>query len=713
MPQKRKLRVPLRISVSLAFALISVPLIAGIIGVLYYRNAQIAREVAAETIARANNDIADSIAALFSPMAQIVEATATLGKIDRGALRQPSGFRYYLKVLETTPQAQSVYVGFARDGAFYQASRLSGEMQRFGPNGAPPPRNANFALRILDASSGERADSFFYLAKWGDTVLVERGPAVFDPRQRPWYQAAWQQAGISISDVYVFFSSGEPGLTISERIATDDGTAIGAAGIDISLATLSEYLASERVGAHGVAIIMDGAGHLIGYPKRDVVLQRNGGEAGLVMARDVSDPVVAQTVRLREEGAGDRFRAELADGAYFVSFMHLPAQFGKDWLIGVIAAERDFVGPIRRSSVFMLILGAVVVGICIVMIWWVSKSLTQPLARIVVETRRIRNFDLSGNLGIDSRIVEIDELGHALEAMQEDLRTFGAYLPKALVRTIMASGKHATIGGERRTITLLFTDVEDFTRRSEALQPEKLLTELSSYFEAISRAIHLFGGTVDKFIGDAVMAFWNAPLDDADHAVNGCRAVLRCRAVNAQLNADFKARGIAPLPTRFGLHTGEVVVGNVGSDDRMQYTALGAHVNLASRVEGLNKRYGTQLIVTGAVEERARGRCLFRPLDLVVPAGTSQIIPIFELLGALDGADDGVSEAAIEAARQWQAAIDLYRGRNWPAALERFGSYAEQHSHDGTASLYIERCKGFIDAPPPADWDGAEHYEMK
>jgi adenylate cyclase len=236
-------------------------------------------------------------------------------------------------------------------------------------------------------------------------------------------------------------------------------------------------------------------------------------------------------------------------------------------------------------------------------------------------------------------------------------------------------------------VTILFTDIEYFGRRTEALTPEVALQELSLYFEAMSRCIDEHGGTVDKFIGDAVMALWNAPMANPEHATNACQAALRCRSVNRQLNAEFAARGYSPVLTRFGLHSGEVVVGNVGSADRVQYTALGAEVNLASRVEGLNKHYGTQIIATGAVEQQARDDYLFRPLDLVVPAGTSQVVPLFELIGALGDRADGASAAAIDQCREWRQAIELYRSRRWGEACDRFRRFAEDHPADRPASL--------------------------
>ncbi len=711
--RKPRLRVPFRISISVAFVLITMPLVLAIIGVLYLRNAQLARELATEIMNRATIDTVDHTQGLFSPLARVVEATATLGKVDPGLLRRPDAFQYFLGILRSAPQAQSIYVGFAQDGAFYQAQRLPHDVAKFGPRGSKPPMDARFVLRILDASSGKMTDTYFYLAGSGAVLAVERVPAAFDSRTRPWYRGALGRPGLYVSDAYVFFSSRLPGVTLSTRITTGKDAAIGAVGADISLETLSDFLARERVGVHGVTFIIDESGRLVGYPRLAAVLRQVGDHITLATAGEAGDPLVARAVQLRQAGAGNRFTTLFASSTYLVSFTPLPPRFGKDWSVGVIAAERDFVGPIRRTSELMIALAGGVTALIILAIFGVSRSLTRPIARIVEETQRIREFDLDDASTTSSRIVEIHELGEAIEAMREGLRSFGAYVPKALARTIVASGRGGRIGGERRAVTILFTDIVDFTRRAEGLTPEAVLDELSLYFDAMSRCVHDHGGTVDKFIGDAVMAFWNAPLANPEHARDACRAVLRCRAANVVLNAEFVARGHGPVLTRFGLHRGEVVVGNVGSADRMQYTALGAEVNLASRVEGLNKRYGTQIIATGTVEAAVRDQFLFRPLDLVVPAGTSQVVPLFELVGALDEGADGVSAAAVEACREWCRAIETYRNRRWSEACDRFRQFAQSHPADRVAPLYAERCARFLAVPPPPNWDVAEHYDTK
>ena len=521
---KPRFCLPFRISISLAFALITVPLLLTVIGTLYVRNVNLAREVAVDLIERATVDISEHVEALLVPLARVVDATTTLAKIDPDKLRKPDTFQYLLTVLESTPHAEMLYVGFERDGAFFQVRRLHPEQKLAGAGNEKPPPDANFVLRTIDPNAGIVADVSTYIAKWGQIVGIERRPPIYDPRSRPWYLAARNQTGLSISDAYIFFSTGQPGLTLSHKIATDAGTSIGAVGIDISLGALSEFLARQRIGKNGLAFIVDNNGGLVGYPKLDSIVAQKGSELIIKKAADIDDPRIVQAVTLRDQGAGNRFVAELENGTNFISFTPLPARFGKDWQIGVIAAESDFVGPIRTASLFMLAFGSAALLLAVLAILYVSDSLTRPLKRIVGETKRIRQFELGGGLGVHSRIVEINELANALDAMEAGLRSFGAYIPKALVRTIVSSGKDTGIGGERRTLTVLFTDIQDFTRRSEiALGRSGVRPALLALHRAV--ALHFRSRRhVDKFIGE----FRNGILECAGCRSGSCRECVSC-----------------------------------------------------------------------------------------------------------------------------------------------------------------------------------------
>jgi adenylate cyclase len=284
--------------------------------------------------------------------------------------------------------------------------------------------------------------------------------------------------------------------------------------------------------------------------------------------------------------------------------------------------------------------------------------------------------------------------------MKETLGTFGRYVPRELVRRILASGLAPEIGGRRQEITLLFTDIERFSALAETIDPEELMLRTSRYFNEVSRAISAHSGVIDKYIGDAVMALWNAPMDDADHVTHACRAALACRSNLQAFNRTLADQGLPPINTRIGVHTGEAIVGNVGSDERINYTAVGANVNLASRIEGLNKVYGTQILVSEAVVERIGGRFTLRYVDLVKPVGSGIPIRVYELLGEEPAA--GALRLQLE---NWDAAIALWHQNRWQEARAAFLAIAGGRA-DSLADLYAERCRAFLETPPAAQWDG-------
>ena len=294
------------------------------------------------------------------------------------------------------------------------------------------------------------------------------------------------------------------------------------------------------------------------------------------------------------------------------------------------------------------------------------------------------------------------------------MRSFGAYVPKALVRNILAAQGSAKIGGERQFLTVMFTDIRNFTHSTESLPPEDLAQDLSVYFREMSGAIHTNKGVIDKFIGDAIMAIWNAPVADPDHVANACRAMLACRTVSNRIDQSNKAVGKMPIFTRLGLHCGQMMAGNVGSDDRMQFTVLGGAVNLASRLEGMNKYYGTQLLVSDAIQGEVASRFLFRWVDRVTPSGVSIPIDLYELLGELDAhSPDPASPADQERCDAWRPCVERYLARDWTGLAAQLADFQARYPEDGPAKVLQTRCADYLITPPPADWDGTQRYDKK
>ncbi|MEI6278117.1 MAG: adenylate/guanylate cyclase domain-containing protein [Verrucomicrobiae bacterium] len=261
-----------------------------------------------------------------------------------------------------------------------------------------------------------------------------------------------------------------------------------------------------------------------------------------------------------------------------------------------------------------------------------SRKISRPLLRLASDMARIQNFELDHKPRIVSRVKEIANMAEALDNMKSGLRSFRKYVPADLVAELIRLNKEASLGVEKRTMTVMFSDIADFSTISEQMAPEILAGHLAVYFEGMTKIILRNRGTVDKYIGDAIMAFWGAPRPAREHAVSACRAALQCRHFLESFEREAARKGGPVFKTRMGINSGEMIVGNMGYDERMDYTVIGDHVNLASRLEGLNKSYGTQIIISGHTCSLVKGEFEVRRLDVVAVKGRSQYVEIYELL---------------------------------------------------------------------------------
>lgn len=279
---------------------------------------------------------------------------------------------------------------------------------------------------------------------------------------------------------------------------------------------------------------------------------------------------------------------------------------------------------------------------------------------------------------------------------------FSRYVPAAVVNTLTAHPEKLTLGGENRELTLLFTDLAGFTSLSESLEPRSAADLLNRYFTAMNQVIFDYGGTIDKFIGDAVMAFWNAPLADPLHALHAAQAACAMQAAMASLNSELSADGLPELRMRIGVHTGTALVGNIGSAiGRLSYTAIGDTVNLASRLEGANKAYGTHILLSESTAQQLQGCIALRAVDRVCVKGRSHAVDIFT--PCTDTALAHTSNAALEAFRRADRA-----GCEWH--LEQL---EKRWPGDTLAAIYRARLEHWNSTPPTPGWDGSWALDSK
>lgn len=281
---------------------------------------------------------------------------------------------------------------------------------------------------------------------------------------------------------------------------------------------------------------------------------------------------------------------------------------------------------------------------------------------------------------------------------------FSHYVSPELVKQIADSGDDLVLGGERRVMTTLFLDLENFTTLSESMEPHAVVKIINTYFDAFAKEIMAHGGTVDKFEGDAIMALFGAPIKSEDHALKACQTAMAIRSRIGQLNQETGQT----LNVRIGIATGDCIVGNMGSEARFDYTAMGDTVNTASRLEGGNKFYGTRILVNAATMEGSHEKIFFRRIDRVRLKGKVEAIDIYEVMGAVEA----VSEEGKLLVNEWHSALEYYRNQDWDGMEAKLRNILKKMPTDGPALAYLKRLES-LRQNPPQGWDGTWTFSSK
>ena len=375
---------------------------------------------------------------------------------------------------------------------------------------------------------------------------------------------------------------------------------------------------------------------------------------------------------------------------------------------GIFFSRADEYGRIKGAIGWLSAIGGAVALLAMLIAVALSRGLSRPINEISSAAGKVAAGDLQVRVR-DDRKDELGDLARRFNEMVKGLReraiakdALGRYLSPELAHDVV-SGKGISLQGERRELTILFCDVAGFTTISEKLEPEALVALLNQYLDAMVKVLMRHGAYVDKFEGDAIMAFWNAPIHAADHAVHGCLSVLEMRAAAKVLSAEWKAEGKPEFGVRYGLNTGVAIVGNMGATDKFNFTAIGDHVNLASRLEGANKQYGTEMMIAEETFEHAREQIEARELDMLKVKGKARPVRVYELMarkGELTAEQTKVRDS-------FAAGLKLYRERRFLEAKVLF----DAATTDGPSCTYAARCSRYLEQPPRPDWDGT--YEMQ
>jgi adenylate cyclase len=605
---------------------------------------------------------------------------------------------YYQELLQNNAEFKAVYSGDTA-GNLVMARRM--------PDGSLSRR---YVRRQADGVHITwKHDNIAYYSEFSDTV--EPLDTGYDPRRRLWYKDAVEKKGLVWSEVYIFASDRQPGITCTIPHYDSRGVLLGVTAVDISVLDLSYYLGAMQVTEHSRLFITDASDRLVALQMRDpkevdrLFRKKPDDKVGydVLKATDLGDPVLSAIVDAYHQRNDTTAAIRLVQhgGPLHALVIPLANDRGINLRIGVIIPDNDIMGAVHRNNYIIIGFSLFMIMLAILLLLVLSRLIARPMHQLSAEMKRIEKLDLGASEAIPTIITEIDDMQGSFDSMKTGLQNFRRYVPADLVSQLVGQKQDASLGGVSRQLTILFSDIANFTSISEHLEPEVLVQDLCAYFNVISRAILAQRGTLDKYIGDSVMAFWGAPVELDDHAYHACVSAVTAQDRLASLFRQWESKGKTRFATRIGIHTAEVVVGNMGYEERLNYTVIGDGVNLASRLEGLNKFYGTSTLVSHATQGLVRDRFEFRRVDRVAVKGKTEGVDVFELLALKDDIPVNLRKLM----DVYENGLAAYCERDWKFALQHFNTVLKYRPGDGPSQVLAARCRRFMLQSPPETWN--------
>lgn len=552
------------------------------------------------------------------------------------------------------------------------------------------PAEARFGLYSIDNAAPSPYQIWYYKDESFHTVASERIEfAPFDPRTRPWYVGAKEAGSLFWTNVYHYVPTHQPGISVARPFYDQHGQVIGAVGADLSLSFFSEFIAQQKVGKTGEVFIFNNEGKIV--VPRETSLTPDG----------AVQQAFSQFTKAKQEKLVFTYD-HIEYLAYFTTFPLIPEN---GWLIAVIVPINDFFEGMFAMQKEVALISLLILIISGMIVIYYAKKISSPIVQLAHEVDRIQKLDLDSETRVFSHIREVNQLDNSIAAMRLAMRSFGRYVPKEIVKQLFQKEKEIVLGGVKKEITVFFSDIRGFTQISESLPTEILMPQLSAYFDEVSKVILQCHGTIDKYIGDSVMAFWGAPSRLADHTIQACIAALYCKAVIDKFNSEQHCLHKEEFKTSMGIHTGMVIVGNIGTKERMNYTVIGDVVNTAARLQKLDREYEAGIIVSEEVKAKIEGHFALRPLDYAHVKGKKEKIHIYEVLGltnkeflhvhaegsCLAGFDIMATPSQVALAKLFSEAYTHYTEGKTAEAKMLFEQALEQFPDDFPTKFYLKR----------------------
>lgn len=680
------------------FVCLSIPILIFILAYNYYRNSETIIATLHEDVAKTSRASKENVEAMIGGVAATLRLLAQVTTADPAFFRTDGSNDILYRGLTTADEIDAAFVSF-EDGYHRAVTRIDDDRRRSDQR---IPRTANWHANFIDDFSlGEnRSRHRTFFDTWGHIIGEYAVPTTTDYRTTSGYPEAKDRRNLAVTQPQINVDTGYPIINLRVPIL-QGGTFIGTAGASITLNVLSQFLATHRASSHSTTIIADPTdGKVIAASDRQKSVRMVDGRLEVARLDNIDDEDAREAHRLQKLTNQDsfQFRSSRDGQELSASFVRFPVSFHHQWETIILTPTNDFIGALKETNKQIVIIIVALSLAELLLIYLLSRRLSQPIESLSRDLKSVETLSFDRPMSHPSRVREIAQLQSAAALLRNSLQSFCSFAPVDVVRGLIKSGIPLHLGVERRPLTILFADLENFSTHAERSTPDALLDQMSVYFEQVSRAISDEQGTVDKFIGDGIMAFWGAPVALSDHMLRACSATLRAVRRMEGVNKVWRAEGKPTLRIRIGLNTAEVLVGNIGSSDRFSYTAIGDGVNVAARLEGINKTFGTTICISDSVFNAVTSEIVARPLRRVQVKGRTQDFMIYELVGLANTEDPELKVHPDDqrlSEMTWTASRCFETG-DIEGAARRYREILLQFPDDGAARSMLAACSPTI-----------------
>ncbi len=667
--------------------------VSGVLLVSFINSRSTVRSMASELMVQQSKAVEDKVISYLGPGTSLIEF------LSQAVLRSPEDIDNWQLTGEELIPLSGVFPQFSW---IYYAEASSGRLlgvNRIGDR---------YVLHRGFFDQDGKRKTFEYTLEEGQWIPYYRttgsaGSDGYDPRDRPWYQDAAASEESVWTRPYLFYRQTIQGITVARAHRDAAGKLLGVYAIDVVLDDLKSFLGGIQVGENGLAMMFYGDGEVMVAPDQNE------------MAKDAEGILVRTRESITEDLADLAFGEGITLEFYYQNIWYL-ARISKlggngipEGYLAVVVPAFDIFQVARDNALWTVIIVVLLVGLSVFISIRSARIISAPLSRVSSDMAKIAKYDITLEPYEASTIYEMAVVTGALEKMKASLRAFGRYVPSDLVRAALESGQEAEVGGKTQEVSILFADLAGFTSMSEHLSPDEVFAELSVSLEVLTSGPEQRGGSMLTFLGDGILVVFNAPKALKAHPEVACASALEILEKMQQLNRQREHQGRPAFHARIGINTGEVLVGNVGIKERFSYSVLGDAVNLASRLEGLNKIYGTSILAGEDCYQRSKEVFEWRMVDRISVVGRAQAEKIYEPLGYAAK----VSRATLEARDAYARGWEKYLARQFSEAMLEFEQSLKWRSQDQAAVVMIERCKQHLSHPPGEAWTGCHQALSK